>query len=107
MKQSLFNAADAASFNATLVPAPLSDGHTVEGFTGLMLHETRNPVGDRIVSVSVVASDGSVVASDGSVVGVLLDERRFDTFCAQLAPFVERARDRIDAEASWAGMTPQ
>lgn len=100
MNQPLFNPADAATGKAMLVPAPLSDGKTVPGYSGIMLSETRNPAGEVIVSVGIVAGDGSVV-------GVLLDDMRFDNFCLQLAPFVERARNRLDGDAVWTGKTVQ
>jgi hypothetical protein len=102
MNQPLFKAEDAAadSINATLVPAPLADGNTVAGYSGVMLSETRDPNGAIVTSLGIVLPNGKVL-------GVLMDAACFDRFCMSLSPFVERANARNLHAANWSGATVQ
>jgi hypothetical protein len=84
---------------AQLTPAPLSNGTTVVGFSGVMICDSGDAE-DGVIGIGIVQPDGSVI-------GALLDARRFDTFCLALAPFVERAGNREQVEAAWAAKTIQ
>jgi hypothetical protein len=65
-----------------LVSAPLSDGFTVQGLTGVSVFEVQNE-GERLVALSIIKPCGTVL-------GVLLDAVGFDLFCGQVAPIVAR-----------------
>jgi hypothetical protein len=75
------------SLNMPLVPAPLSEGATVPGFTGVAVFECTSAQA-RTVALSIVQPNGTVL-------GFLLDDRSFDLFCETLAPIVA-ARGNCD-----------
>jgi hypothetical protein len=83
-----------------MIAAPLADGTTIAGHSGIMVTETVGQNGEVVVSIGVVIPNGMVL-------GVLLDPKCFDDFCRLLAPYVERANDRADAAEPWRKETVQ